>query len=98
MSTKLIAKWAIDLGLATGHGDTEQDLLDEIGAQVKEMQDKLIKLRQWTEAYPLDVFPEPDFKKAAKALKENGMTLDAISASNMRHVLKGVQDIIEGNI
>ena len=87
--------WALDLGLATGHADTEQDLLDEVGSQVEEMSEKLRKIRQWCEAYPLDVFPEPDFKKAAKVLKDNDMTLDAISASSMRHVLTGVKNILD---
>jgi len=58
------------------------------------LMDKLERIKQWCAAYPLEVFPEPDFKKAAKVLKENGMTIDAISASNMRHVLTGIQDII----
>lgn len=52
--------------------------------------DPLRKIKQWCEAYPLDVFPEPDFKKAAAVLKDAGMTIDAISASNMRHVLNGI--------
>ena len=26
-----LVRWALDLGLATGHADTEQDLLDEVG-------------------------------------------------------------------
>jgi len=86
----------MDLGLATGHGDTEQDLMDEVGYQIDEMQGKLFKLRQWAKAYPLDVFPEPDFKKAAEVLKDNGMTLDSISASNMRHVIEGVNRILNG--
>jgi len=90
-----LVMWALDLGLATGHVDTEQELLDEVGGQIEEMTDKLHKIRQWTEAYPLDVFPEPDFKKATKALKENGMTIDAISASNMRHVLTGIKNILD---
>ena len=47
----------------------------------------------WCEAYPVSVFPEPDFKKAASVLKAAGMTLDAISASNFRHCLKGVGKI-----
>lgn len=64
---------------------------------VERLEDKLQKIKNWCEAYPLDIFPEPDFKKAAKVLKENGMTLDAISASNMRHVLNGIKKIIEGN-
>lgn len=30
-------RWALSLGFATGHADTEQDLLDEVGAQIKEL-------------------------------------------------------------
>ncbi len=90
-----LVMWALELGLATGHADTEQELLDEVGSQIEEMSKKLYKIRQWCEAYPLDVFPEPDFKRAAKVLKENGMTIDAISASNMRHVLTGVKKILD---
>jgi len=67
-----------------------QDLLQII----QQLEDKLYKIDSWCKAYPLDIFPEPNFKKAHKILKENGMTLDAISASNMRHVLKGIQKII----
>jgi hypothetical protein len=52
------------------------------------------KLKEWQEAYPLDIFPEPDFAKAAELLKAGDMTLDAISASNMRHVLKRVLEIM----
>jgi len=55
------------------------------------------EILNWINAYPLDLFPEPDLKKAAKVLKENGMTLDAISASNMRHVLDGIEKIIRAN-
>lgn len=96
MDQEDFAKWAIELGLATGHGDTEQDLMDEVGYQIDEMQGKLFKLSQWAKAYPLDVFPEPDFKKAAEVLKDNDMTLDSISASNMRHVIEGVNRILNG--
>ena len=42
-----------------------------------------------------DVFPEPDFAKAHELLQAGGMTLDAISASNMRHVISGVREIVE---
>lgn len=47
----------------------------------------LQRIVQWSEAYPLDIFPEPDLKKAAELLKAGGMALDAISASCMRHVV-----------
>jgi len=52
----------------------------------------MTRFNDWIKAYPLDIFPEPDFKKAHKVLKEHGMTLDAISASNMRHVLNGLKE------
>lgn len=93
-SNESLVTWALELGLATGHADTKQDLLDEIGSQIEDMQDKLHKISQWAEAYPIKIFPEPDLKKATKVLEENSMTLDSISASNMRHVLQGVKDII----
>jgi hypothetical protein len=53
-------------------------------------EEALQQILQWSEAYPLAIFPEPDWKKAAQLLKAGGMTLDAISASCMRHVVEGV--------
>jgi hypothetical protein len=46
----------------------------------------------WAEAYPLDVFPEPDWKRSAEVLKEAGLSLDRISAHNMRHVITRVAE------
>lgn len=57
------------------------------------LEDKLLQIETWARAYPLDVFPEPDLKRAREVLEAHGMTLDAISASNMRHVLNGIMDI-----
>ena len=56
--------------------------------------DALQKLHDWADAYPLTVFPEPDFAKAHQPLQAGGMTLDAISASNMRHVIDNVREIV----
>ena len=53
------------------------------------------EINEWSKAYPLDLFPDPDFKKAAKVLKEAGMTIDSISAANMRHVILGVVEILK---
>lgn len=53
----------------------------------------LHSIESWSRAYPLSVFPEPDLKKAAAVLKANEMTLDAISAHCMRHVVEGVGKI-----
>jgi hypothetical protein len=55
--------------------------------------DALEKIVSWADAYPLKVFPEPDFKKADELLEAGGMSLDGISASNMRHVVRGVGNI-----
>jgi hypothetical protein len=55
----------------------------------------LDRIDQWAEAYPLDIFPEPDFKKARELLEAGGMTIDSVSASNMRHVITSVKTILE---
>ena len=54
----------------------------------------LFEIEQWCRAYPVKVFPEPDFTRAAELLAAGGMSLDAISASNMRHVLTSIEDNI----
>jgi hypothetical protein len=69
--------------------------IDHDKERIEELEDALIRIQQWAEAYPLDIFPEPDLKKAAEALKRMGMTLDAVAASNMRHCLSGVKGIVE---
>lgn len=60
-----------------------------------ELAAKLARIRDWCDAYPLDMFPEPDLKRAHEVLKAHDMTLDAISAHAMRHVLNGIRKIIE---
>ena len=55
----------------------------------------LEKIRNWINAYPLEVFPEPDMKLAHETLKAAGISLDAISASNMRYILNGIKKIVD---
>lgn len=69
--------------------------VEVMGDELEALRDKMHEIRTWVNAYPLDIFPEPDFEKAHKVLRQNGMSLDAISASNMRHVLDGIKKIIE---
>src|SRR3990167_7352450 len=38
--------------------------LAQAQADVEALRDALLRIVQWSEAYPLDAFPEPDFKKA----------------------------------
>jgi hypothetical protein len=64
--------------------------------RIERMRDALVYLLQWSDAYPLTVFPEPDeayWQKAHEVLTANGMTLDRIAASNMRHVITQVGKI-----
>ena len=76
--------------------DHAKSTAEEIARVVNEDHDHveaLQRIEQWSKAYPLDIFPEPDFKKAAELLKAGGITLDAISASCMRHVVEHVGEI-----
>ena len=79
------AKQILDLDTKTAMRDKE----------LEAKQVALDKIENWCKAYPLEAFPEPDLKKAAKVLKAAGMTLDCISASNARHVLRGIQKHID---
>ena len=69
--------------------------VEQLEAEKEGMQDKIQQILRWADAYPLTVFPKPDLQKAAEVLKAAGMTLDAISADNMRHVLEGVKRILK---
>ena len=60
-----------------------------------ELEQKLEKIENWCKAYPLDMFPEPNMKYVREILQTySTVTIDEISASNMRHVLEGIQKII----
>lgn len=68
--------------------------IERLEADNDRKNDALEKIASWAKAYPLSVFPEPDFAKAHEVLTTAGMTLDAISASNMRYVITQVQKIV----
>ena len=55
----------------------------------------LWRIAQWAKAYPPEVFQEPDLKKARELLSAGGITLDAVSAHAMRHVVEGVGRIAQ---
>lgn len=78
-----------------GHSDSEHErcpLCRALG-RVDRLEEALQKIAQWAEAYPLDVFPEPDWKRSNEVLKQAGLSLSGISASNMRHVVTRVGDM-----
>lgn len=61
--------------------------------RIDELTEALQRIVQWSEAYPVDIFPEPDLKKARELLAAGGITLDAVSAHCMRHAVNGVGKI-----
>jgi hypothetical protein len=66
--------------------------------RLRELSDALRRICDWSEAYPVDVFPEPktkDAERANKLLRKHGMTVDCFSASMARHCLKGVREIAQ---
>ncbi len=70
--------------------------IDALTDKLADLQSSLGKIIDWADAYPLDVFREPskeDWATAARVLKKAGLTLDAISGSNMRHCLEGAKRI-----
>ena len=71
-------------------------LQEQSGLEAKnvKLREALKRIDVWVKAYPLDRFPKPDLQKAYEVLKAAGMTLGAISADNMRHVLDGIKDIV----
>lgn len=69
--------------------------IDDLTEKLEAAQEKLDRIHQWCEAYPVDIFPLPDLKKARALLEAGGITLDSVSAEMARHVLSGIQKIIE---
>ena len=67
-------------------------------AHIGRMEKSLRDIESWARAYPLTVFPKPDKKRAAEVLSINGMSLDAISADAMRHVLEGIINIVRDGL
>ena len=71
-------------------------MTDDEEAYCERLEEALRRIVKWADAYPLEVFPEVDEAYAGHAhqvLTANGMTLDRLSASAMRHCLTGVRRI-----
>ena len=72
-----------------------EEMYDILRERDEQNKGKLEELRKWADAYPLEVFPEPDLKRAAEVLGAADMTLDAISAYVIRKTLARVKEIVE---
>ena len=76
------------------HTPGYQSPKEKLEVENEKLSDALRRIDTWAKAYPLDIFEKPDLKKAAQVLNAADMTLDAISADAMRHVLDGIKDIV----
>lgn len=64
--------------------------------RIESLEEKLHRIEQWCAAYPRTVFIEPtkdEWKRANEVLDaaDDCPSLTAISGSNMRHVVEGIQ-------
>ena len=69
---------------------------EDMEDRVELLEFALHRILTWSRAYPLPVFPacDPEYlQQANNVLKANGLSLDRISASTMRHVIKGVGQV-----
>lgn len=64
--------------------------------RIDQLEDALRRIYDWSRAYPIASFPEPDWNKAHALLEAGGITMDSISAHCMRHVVEGVGKIARG--
>jgi septal ring factor EnvC (AmiA/AmiB activator) len=67
--------------------------MEKAQAEVERLAEAHERIVDWSRAFPLTVFPTPDLKRARELLEAGGMTLDAISADAMRHVIEQVAKI-----
>jgi hypothetical protein len=77
-------------GLSYSH-ETVKAFTDWRDERIEELESVLESIKNWCEAYPLDVFPEPDLEMCKQLLDDSLLT--QLSAHNMRHVLTGIARI-----
>jgi len=73
--------------------ETTTVMINGLTHEITRLRAALKELVNWSEAYPLPVFPEPDLKVAREGLESVGITMDQVSASLIRHVVKRAGEI-----
>jgi arginyl-tRNA synthetase len=69
--------------------------ISELTVELKAKDEALKEIITWANDYSLETFLKPDLQKAAEVLKAAGMTLDSVSADNMRQILDDIKNIVE---
>jgi hypothetical protein len=62
------------------------------------LEEALLRIRTWAKAYPVAVFApvsHGDLMIASTVLKAAGLSMDALHASWARHILDGIDGIID---
>jgi hypothetical protein len=62
------------------------------------LEEALLKIKQWAEAYPVSVFlpvSDDDLKHAGELLALNGISLTGIHGAWARHILNGISEIVD---
>jgi hypothetical protein len=64
--------------------------------RIEELEEALLRIKQWAEAYPVEIFrpvSEEKLKEANEALKAIGVDMGALHAGWARHLLDGIGGI-----
>lgn len=69
-------------------------VVDELEEQIEDLQGTIARIRAWCEAYPIDMFPDQDLKKADEVLKAAGISMSAMHGQWARHIMQGVARIV----
>ena len=75
--------------------EIEFDDIEKLEERIEVLETALNRIYNWSIAYPLDIFPEPDMKKAREVLRSAGIMIDSITGEVARHIVTGIGEIAE---
>ena len=61
--------------------------------RIFELEDVLRQIYNWTQAYPIQLFSEPDMEKANELLRSGGIWMDQVAGHILRHTLDDIAEI-----
>jgi hypothetical protein len=69
--------------------------LDAKDTRIEKLQAALLEIATWAEAYPVEIFPEPDLEGVKQVLIANDMMreMDRMHSSWARHLVSGIGGI-----
>jgi hypothetical protein len=75
--------------------DGPDPLCAEAATRIEKLQAALLEIATWAEAYPVEIFPEPDLEGVKQVLIANDMMreMDRMHSSWARHLVSGIGGI-----